>query len=79
MTRLTIARLALDLRGVPPATAEAAVRLLGPALERALTARRVSGTARARDAGRIALSVPPDAPALAAELARRIADHTSEG
>jgi hypothetical protein len=77
MTRLAIGRLALDLRGVASATAEEAARLLGPALERALAARRVAGAAHARDGGHIALGA--DAAALAAEIARRIADHTSEG
>ena len=33
ITTLRINRLSLDLRGIDPATAEAAVRLLGPALQ----------------------------------------------
>ena len=33
ITTLRIDRLSLDLRGIDPATAEAAVRLLGPALQ----------------------------------------------
>jgi hypothetical protein len=77
---LRIDRLDLDLRGIHPQLAEAAVRLLGPALRAALA--RNGGPAVAStgatpgvgariDAGRIAPA--GDAPALAQRLAERIA------
>jgi hypothetical protein len=78
---LRIDRLDLDLRGIDPPLAEAAVRLLGPALQAALArggvAEAAAASAAARgagvpiDAGRIAPAA--DAPALAQRLAARIA------
>ena len=49
--RLRIGRLDLDLRGVVPATAEAAARALGPALARALTSRSPDSGFGIRDSG----------------------------
>ena len=71
-----IERLELDLRGMDPATAEAAVRLLGPALQAELARRPATRTASAGriDAGRVAAASEPQA--LAASLATRIAQQT---
>jgi len=80
MKRLVIKRLDLDLRGVAPASAEAALGLLSPALARALAHRQVAATAQDRlDAGRIALPAAPSARVLATQVTRRIAEHTSKG
>jgi hypothetical protein len=72
--RLRIERLELDLRGIAPDTAEAAARVLGPALARELAALRgpVAGAERV-DAGRMSSAAVPDPHDLAAGLARRIA------
>ncbi len=59
--RVSIERLDLDLRGIDPALAEAAVRLLGPALEA-----RLSGNAGSAPQER-------SAHALAHHLAERVA------
>ncbi len=76
--RLHIDRLDLDLHGVSPQTAEAALRQLGPALAQALAGRTVGGTSTARiDAGRIGLDRAADAETLASRLARRIAERSS--
>ncbi|MDY0745275.1 hypothetical protein SNE35_12205 [Paucibacter sp. R3-3] len=61
MNRIDIERLDLDLRGIDPALAEAAVRLLGPALEA-----RLGGAA-----GRMPEGRTPQA--LAHHLAERVA------
>ena len=64
-----IERLDLDLRGIPPADAEAAVHLLRPALQQALAARlphRTSSTAAAN-------TIQVTAGASPADLARTIA------
>ena len=63
----------LDLRGIDPATAEAAVRLLRPALQAALASQPATRTASAEriDAGRVAATSEPQG--LAASLASRIA------
>jgi hypothetical protein len=78
MNRLiSIDRLDLDLRGIDPAVAEAAVRLLGPALQEQLAQRHGPINAAAEiDAGVIAPSREPGA--LASGLARRIAQRTRE-
>jgi len=75
--RISIDRLDLDLRGIDPAVAEAAVRLLGPALQEALGRRHgpVRNASRL-DAGRVAPASEPRA--LAASLAQRIAQRTQE-
>jgi hypothetical protein len=79
MKRLAIDRLDIDLRGVPPATAEAAVRLIGPALARALSGRHVFATPGASiDAGRVTVGTAPNANALATRVAQQIAVKTSE-
>jgi hypothetical protein len=74
--RLAIERLELDLRGVAPELAESAVRLLGPALRRALTAHaeRTAGLAgRARiDAGRVEVAADADAQGLADRIAHQL-------
>ena len=61
---LHIDRLDLDLRGIDPVLAEAAVRLLGPALE-------------ARLSGRPAIQHGSDAQALAHQLAHHLADRVA--
>ena len=75
--RISIDRLDLDLRGIDPAIAEAAVRLLGPALQEQFAQRQGPINTAARiDAGRIA---PVSEPlALATRLAQRIAQRTQE-
>jgi hypothetical protein len=78
--RLRIGRLDVDLRGIAPATAEAAARALGPALARALTAHHPLGAGAERiDAGRIETHASPDAEGLAASLARRVARALERG
>lgn len=78
--RLRIERLELDLHGVAPPTAEAAARLLGPALARALAGHRIGAVSGERmDAGRIGLTGAVDARTLASQLAQRIAGKTTEG
>jgi len=80
MKRLTIERLDLDLTGVPRETAAAAARLVGPALARALAGRRLDAAPADRiDAGRLASPASPEAGALAARIAHRIAAKTSRG
>lgn len=72
--RIRIDRLELDLRGIAPATANAAVRSLGPALARTLSNRgeRVAPADRI-DAGRIVSPSSPTAQNLADGIAQRIA------
>jgi hypothetical protein len=79
--RLSIDRLDLDLRGIDPAVAEAAVRLLGPALQEQLAQRQGPFNAAARiDAGSIAVpaTAGSEPRALANGLAQRIAQRTRE-
>ena len=64
ITTLRINRLSLDLRGIDPATAEAAVRLLGPALQA-----QMNGLA-----GIAAVTEPQ---ALAQRLAQRLAERVA--
>lgn len=72
--RVHIKHLDLDLRGVPPTTAESAVRLLGPALAQALAGRRINVTTTQRiDAGRVSLVGAADAETVSTRLARCIA------
>lgn len=72
--RIAIGRLDLDLRGIDPATAQAAARLLGPALSRALQQRDFTARSMERlDAGRIDSPASPQPAALAARIARQIA------
>lgn len=59
---VAIEALHLDLRGIAPATAEAAVRLLGPALARAL-----------RQPGEITLSHSSSAEEVASAIAQQLA------
>jgi hypothetical protein len=74
--RIRIERLELDLRGIAPATADAAARGLGPALADALASLKVDVASADRiDAGRLVSPASPDAKDLAAGIARRIA-HT---
>jgi len=73
--RLRIDRLELDLRGINPATAEAAARALGPALAQSLTPQHAHIASADRiDAGRIASSASPGGNELAAGIAQRVAD-----
>jgi hypothetical protein len=81
MTRhVHIDRLDLDLRGLDPALAEAAVRALGPALQRQLAqagSRPPAQSAPRIDAGHVPAG--GDAQALADRLAQRIAASTTPG
>jgi hypothetical protein len=74
---IRIDRLDLDLRGVDRVTAEAAVRLLGPALQAQFAQlRRPIQPAAHVDAGRVAPASEPGA--LAGRIAQRIAQRTQE-
>lgn len=76
--RIVIESLHLDLRGIDPATAQAAARLLGPALSRALQQRDLTTRSVDRlDAGRIDSPASPQPAELAAHIARQIAKQTS--
>ena len=76
--RVTIERIELDLRGLAPADAEATARAVGPALARTLAGIPVRiGSTEHIEAGRIASSHAPQAEALAAEIALRIAQRMS--
>ena len=78
--RVRIDRLELDLRGIAPATAEAAARALGPALAKALAPQHAHLAPADRiDAGRIASPAAPGAHDLAAGIAQRIADSALRG
>jgi hypothetical protein len=72
--RVRIDRLELDLRGIDPAVAQAAVHALGPALARALAERggAFHGAAQA-DAGQVTPPSPAAPGPLAAAIAGRIA------
>ena len=74
---IRIDRLDLDLRGVPPQAAEAAVRLLGPALAAAFAREggRTPRTIGALDAGAVAATDDPQA--LASRIAHRVAARTT--
>jgi hypothetical protein len=72
--QLRIESLELDLRGVPPEIAEAAVRALGPALAEALAGRRLQPGSHAHlDAGHLTSGATPQAGELATGIARQIA------
>ena len=73
MKRMHSDRIDLHLRGVGPSTAQDAARLLGPALARALAGKAVAPGGADVDAGRLTLAQAPEAPALAAGIAARIA------
>jgi hypothetical protein len=74
MKQITIDRLELDLRGVAQPTAQAASRLIGPALARALQGRHVVATgATAVNGGRIAMRAAPDAGTVSERIAQRVA------
>jgi hypothetical protein len=76
--RSAIDRLDLDLRGIDPAVAEAAVRRLGPALREQLARPGGSIVPAARvDGGTVAPAA--DARSLANGLAQRIADSVRKG
>jgi hypothetical protein len=69
-----IGRLDLDLRGIAPATAEAAAHQLKPALERALSGMPSRPrTAERIDAGRISVAAKPTAQTVADQIASRVA------
>lgn len=72
--RLHIERLQVHLKAVDAQTAEAAARLLGPAL----AAHLASSESRASErpaSGPVRLSVRPDPKALSDAVARRVRDH----
>ena len=73
--RLHIDTLELDLRGISPATAEAAVRLLGPAFAQAFAQHRGRLTVAEPllDGGRLIMPASPGANELAAGIAQHIA------
>ena len=72
--RIRIDRVDLDLRGIAPATAEAAARALGPALERELASRAGEiGASQRVDAGRLSVTASQDPVTLAQGIAQRIA------
>lgn len=74
MKRIVIDHLELDLRGIAPATAQAAARLLGPALAQALAQHGTDAQpARRLDAGRIDVGAAAAPQALAARIAQHIA------
>jgi hypothetical protein len=73
MKRMHIERIDLHLRGVAASTAQDAARLLGPALARALANTTVTPAGADVDAGRLTFGSAPEAPALAAGIAARIA------
>jgi hypothetical protein len=76
--RVHIEHLDLDLRGLDPALAEAAVRALGPALQQQLAASRGPWrSAAAIDAGHV--PADHDAVALARGMAQRIAARVTPG
>lgn len=78
--RLHIEHLDLDLRGMAPHAAEAAARLLKPALVQALAGRRIEAISAKRvDVERITLAGAEAPHAVAYQLARRIADTLGEG
>ena len=84
MSRLHIDRLELDLRGIAPATAEAAARLLGPALAQALAQARkgasaAPGSPMQLDAGGLNTLANPAPQALATQMAGRIATRIHGG
>jgi len=80
MKRLSIERLNLDLRGISPATARSAARLLGPALTQALAGRRLIAKPTASiDAGHVGIEAPHDSTKLASRIAQQIAAKTSGG
>ncbi|MEW6371122.1 MAG: hypothetical protein AB1584_09310 [Pseudomonadota bacterium] len=77
--RLHIERLELDLRGLDPAAAEAAVRQLGPALARALAAGGATASpAHMLDAGTIASPARPAPDTLAGDIAKSLARRIQE-
>ena len=77
---LRIERLELDLRGIAPATAEAAARALGTALAQALAPHHGQiAPAERIDAGRIASPASPGAHDLATHIAQRIAASARRG
>lgn len=72
--RVHIDRLELDLRGISPATAEAAAHALGPALAQALAAHRAGIASAAHvDAGRLTCPASPSPHGLADGIAGRVA------
>jgi hypothetical protein len=76
--RIVIDRLDLTLRGIDEATAQAAARLLGPALSRALQQRNLTTRSMENlNAGHIEAPASPSPAALATHIARQIARHTS--
>jgi hypothetical protein len=76
--RVRIDRLDLDLRGIDPARAQAALQVLGPALATVLGQRPLAAAPAGRiDAGRLASPAAPAA--LAQHIAARIAGSLGGG
>ncbi len=72
--RVQIDRLELDMRGIAPGDAEAAARLLGPALAEAVARHRLAAAPADRvDAGRVETTERRDPQALATRMAGQIA------
>ena len=72
--QLRIESLELDLRGLAPELAEAAVRALGPALAQELAGRRLQPDSQPQlDAGHLTTGASPQAGELATGIARQIA------
>lgn len=71
--RLHVERLELELRGIDPATARAAVQALGPALARALATGAQAASADRPDARNVAPPADPAPGALADTLAHTLA------
>jgi hypothetical protein len=78
--RVAIDRLRLRFRGVAPATAEAAARLLGGELARALAQRQdAAGSLGALDAGRLETKPGASPETLARDMGARLAQRIGEG
>lgn len=77
---LHIGHLALDLRGLPPATAQAVVQGLGPALATAMAARRTAPAAATHiDAGQLGSPAGATPQQLATLIAQRIVASATGG
>jgi hypothetical protein len=76
--RIVIDRLDLTLRGIDEATAQAAARLLGPALSLALQQRSMTTRSMEKlNAGHMEAPASPSPAALATHIARQIERHNS--
>ena len=76
MKQIELSRIEITVRNVPAGLAEAAVRQLGPALAREISARLKSPgntTAESIDAGKIAVGIAPVTSTLRDQIARSVA------